>query len=109
MTINELCEKLGLTNIGYDLEDFTIEGVYVGDLLSLVMGEGETNNLWVTVLHHQNVLAVAKLREFSGIIIVTEHELTPDFISLAKREEIPIMKTSLKTYELCKKLIKLGV
>ena len=54
--------KAPLTNI--------VENVYIGDLLSFVMANGKEGALWLTVQKHLNVVAVAELNDFAGIIFV---------------------------------------
>ena len=69
MKVSEIL-KLSLKQINdVDLSN-EIEGVYIGDLLSFVMANGKTGALWLTVQKHLNVIAVADLNDFAGIIFV---------------------------------------
>ncbi|MEG0367321.1 MAG: hypothetical protein RR585_10820, partial [Coprobacillus sp.] len=47
-----------------------VTDIYIGDLLSFVMANGKEGALWMTVQRHLNVIAVAELNEFSGILFV---------------------------------------
>ena len=47
-----------------------IKDVYIGDLLSVVMAHGKEGTLWLTVQKHLNVVAVAQLLDFAGIVFV---------------------------------------
>ena len=61
--------KLALKNDIYVCNiDRDIDNVYVSDLLSYVMAHGEENTLWLTVLKHVNIIAVAQLHDFAGIV-----------------------------------------
>ena len=89
--------KAPLTNI--------VENVYIGDLLSFVMANGKEGALWLTVQKHLNVVAVAELNDFAGIIFVQNS--FPDGDTIAK--EIPLFISQLDAYHLCKQLISLGL
>lgn len=110
MKIRELVESL---NLKMDCEYSNLEreakGVYCCDLLSWVMSHAEKDNVWITVQIHPNIVAVASLLELSCIVV--PEDLAVEEITLKKsvQENIPILKSSLSTYELCLKLGELGV
>lgn len=110
MTINDLLKqtnwKCSTPNLPLDKE---IHGAFVGDLLSWVMGNGEQDQAWITVQVHLNVIAVAKLREFSCIILADGAVLEEDVLQKALEEEIVIIESNLPSFETAKKLIELGV
>lgn len=89
--------------------DMEIKGVYVGDLLSWVMANGESQQAWVTVQGHINIVAVAMLREFSCIIVSDDASISEDTIQKANEEKLCILKTSLTAFEVCKKFIELKI
>ena len=86
--------------------DTEVSGGYMGDLLSVVMGNLEEGQLWITIQSHVNIVAVASLRGASAIVIA--HGFSPDeeTIASAKEEGIVILKTSLAPFEAVKKLVK---
>lgn len=86
-----------------------IEGVYIGDLLSFVMANGKTGALWLTVQKHLNVIAVADLNEFAGIIFVQDSYPDQDTIAKATELEIPLFITSDDAYTMAKELVTLGL
>ena len=108
MKISELLEKTDFALVS-QLHDQEIEGAYVGDLLSFVMGKGGQGNAWVTIQAHKNILAVASLREFSCIIIADDVAINDTFIQDANEEGINVLKSKLPAYETCKVLIDLGI
>ncbi len=69
---------------------------------NIVMGKGKTKAIWLTVLTHQNIIAVASLREFSAIVICEGAKVEGELISLANREGINIFTSSLPIYETSK-------
>ena len=71
MKVRELVEKLNLKVLsGENGLDRDIDGCYVSDLLSDVMGNADMGNVWVTLQTHKNVMAIASLKELSCVILV---------------------------------------
>ncbi|HPT32679.1 MAG TPA: DRTGG domain-containing protein [Prolixibacteraceae bacterium] len=85
----------------------TITGGYVSDLLSDVMGFAQEGQVWVTLQTHQNVVAVASLKDLAAIVLVKGYEPEPDTITHSNEEGIPILGTHLTTYEFTGKLFRL--
>lgn len=102
MKIEELIdEKFKLVNeVSIDKE---VESCYIGDLLSFVMANGKEGCLWLTVQKHLNVIAVAELNDFAGIVFVQDNYPDDDTIAKANELEIPLFTTDLNAYE-CAKL-----
>lgn len=110
MKLSEVTEKLELkVKTASDKLDVEVTGGYASDLLSDVMANARQGNIWVTLQTHQNVVAVAVLRDLSGIIIVNGREPEEETLKKAEEEKIPIMVTELPTFELVGRLYKLGV
>ena len=105
----KLSDIVGLSDfevaVDGDLET-EVSGGYMGDLLSVVMGNLEEGQLWITIQSHVNIVAVASLRGAAGIVIA--HGFSPDeeTIASAKDEGIVIIKTALAPFEAAKKLVK---
>lgn len=109
MNIKELCQVVDLHQIN-DIDSHNeIQGVYIGDLLSFVMANGKEGALWLTVQRHVNVIAVAQLNDFSGIIFVEGVEPDEDTIQQASQLHIPLLNTSDDAYHLSQKLIQAGI
>lgn len=109
MKIKEMLGSIPLrVEVAADL-DQEITGGYVGDLLSHVMAQAKTGNLWVTIQAHQNIVAVATLLDLSGIIIASGLEPTARLLEKAEKEGINIFSSSENSYQLVKKLSKLGI
>lgn len=85
-----------------------IEDVYIGDLLSVVMASGEEGMLWLTVQKHLNVIAIAKLHEFAGIVFVQGYYPDEDTIEKATELQIPLFVTDKDAFAFSKDLIALG-
>ena len=101
MKVQELVDKLGLKVLaGQNGLDREIDGCYISDLLSDVMGNAQEGNIWITLQTHKNVMAVASLKEMSCVILVKDLGANEDTINQANEEELPILQTSLPTFEI---------
>ncbi len=87
-----------LTNI--DIKDVEINSVNTCDLLSFVMANGKKNQAWITILTHQNILAVASLLEMACIIISDGLSVNEDIIKKAEEEGVVIISTKYSNYEI---------
>jgi len=110
MTIMELLSKTDFKLLTPDIDiNGEIEGAFVGDLLSWVMGNSEPKQAWVTVQAHSNVIAVAALREFSCVIICQGAIVGDDIVAMACEEKIPLITTDKSAFEVCGSLVDLGL
>ena len=67
LTLSQVLLDSRLTLIcGEDLEITQVEGFYIGDLLSFVMGKAKKGRLWLTVQAHPNVITIASLLELKS-------------------------------------------
>ncbi len=110
MKLTELVQelKLSVKSAQGDL-DREVTGGYASDLLSDVLANGEPGNLWVTLQIHQNIVAVASMKDFAGIILVNGREPETDTVEKAEAENIAIMVTELPTFDLVGRLYGLGI
>ena len=103
MKVKELVEKLNLKVLsGSDGLDREIEGCYVSDLLSDVMG-----NVWVTLQVHKNVMAIASLKELACVILVKGQTASEDTLEQSNEEGIPFLSTTMETFETAGKIYEL--
>jgi hypothetical protein len=85
----------------------TVSGGYTGDLLSDVMAKSHEGDIWITRQVHQNIVAVASLKDHAGIILVNSCEPAPDTLERAIQENIPIMVSEMNAFELTGKIFHL--
>jgi predicted transcriptional regulator len=105
MTVRELKEKLNLKLFSGETGlDTTLDGGYVSDLLSDVMGHAEMGNVWVTLQTHKNIMAIASLKELAAIILVKGFVPDEDCIQKSNEEGIPILGTNEQTFDITGKL-----
>jgi predicted transcriptional regulator len=71
------------------------------------MANARNGNIWVTRQVHQNTVAVASLKELSAIIVVQGVKPDADTLSRAEKEGIPILGSSLSSFEIVGRIYKL--
>ena len=81
-----------------------VSGGYVSDLLSDVMGEAKKGNVWVTLQGHPNIVAVAAMKDLSGIVLVNGRTPEDETLERANNEDLPIMTTEMRAFNLAGKL-----
>jgi predicted transcriptional regulator len=110
MKVSQVANALSLTvSAGARGLDAEVTGGYSSDMLSCAMAGAGAGNLWVTLQGHLNVVAVATLNELAGVIVTEGKPVSPEALSKADDEGIPILTTRLGTFEVCGMLWELGV
>ncbi len=110
MNIREAVEKLSLdvkTTKGDPGRAVT--GCYISDLLSDVMANAKAGDLWVTLQTHQNIVAVASLKEMAGIVLIGGKEPEKQTVAKAEAENIPILLSQDPAFELVGRLYQMGI
>ena len=105
----EFAKEVGLEPLIETSKEINVEGVYIGDLLSIVMSKAKENYIWITIQTHINIMAVAELLDIGCIIIVENMEVEPDALEKAKELDIPIFKTKESAYQVACKLNNMGI
>ena len=108
MTVRELSERLSLTPLAIGDADREISGVYIGDLLSWVMGRASGDNVWITIMSNINVVAVATLADVSCIILAEGVTLDDNVRSTAEAKGVNVFTSEKTAYELAALLARLG-
>ncbi len=100
MTVKAFADALKLKVLSLPDPDREIDGVYIGDLLSWVMGRAESGNLWITIMSNVNVAAVASLADISAVILA--EGVTPDqgVTEVARGKQINILSSDRSAYEI---------
>ncbi|MBR3841404.1 MAG: hypothetical protein IKM20_09730 [Erysipelotrichales bacterium] len=100
MTVNELSKLMGCTAYGDDEAlNKNVDSLYIGDLLSWVMGHAEADQAWLTVQSHINIIAVALLKEVACVVIIEDAEIPQETLDKANEEHLAILSTPLTAYE----------
>ena len=109
MTVNDLIQALSLTPLALPEGDREAEGVYIGDLLSWVMGRAQSGNVWLTIMSNLNIAAVATLSDVSCILLCEGVTLDESVKATAEAKGINVLTTTMTAYEAAKKLAELGL
>ena len=110
MKLTEIVNVLKLSPMsGSDLMDREVTGAYVSDLLSDVLANAETGNIWITLQTHLNIIPVAAMKELAAIIIVNGRSLEEQTLAKAAEEKVVIAGTDMRAFELAGRLYQLGI
>jgi len=108
MKLKEIVNKLGLKVFTPEISlDVEVNSGYTSDLLSDVMGNSKKGQIWITLQIHQNIIAVAKLKDLAGIILVNDRKPDEPTLEKAKEEGIPILSTPETTFTISGKIYQL--
>jgi len=108
MKLKEIIEKLDfqVLTANSNLETEVSFG-YTSDLLSDVIANSQEGQLWITLQIHQNIIAVAKLKDLAGIILVNSRQPDPETLKKAEEENIALMSTKDTAFVTSGKLYQL--
>jgi serine kinase of HPr protein (carbohydrate metabolism regulator) len=108
MKLKEIVEKLQLKVLtGQDRLETEVTGGYASDLLSDVIANAKGGNLWITLQTHENIIAVAKLRDLAGIVIINNRQPDEETLRRAKEENVPLLCTGEIAFRIAGKLYAL--
>ena len=110
MIVKDLVNKFGLhVAAGQKGLDNLVQGGHCGDLLSEVMGNAPIGCVWLTIQSHQNIVAVAVLREMAAIILTGGGIPDDDTQEKADKEGIPVLQWPGTAFDLAGRLYAAGV
>ncbi len=104
MTVKELLNATDFKALCLPDPDREINGAYIGDLLSWVMGRAQEDNVWITIMSNLNVIAVASLSDVACVLLSENVTLSDELIKTANDKGINVLTTSLATYEAAVKI-----
>ena len=104
MTVIELAAVCGFKALALPNGEREVSGVYIGDLLSWVMGRAKADDAWITIMSNVNVIAVATLSDTSCVIFA--EGVTPDseLVATAMAKGVNLLSSDLPAYETAKAL-----
>jgi hypothetical protein len=107
MTVRELSDICGFEVHSLCDAERSIDGAYVGDLLSWVMGRAEFNDAWITIMSNVNVIAVATLSDVSCVILAEGVRPDAELIEVARAKGVNLLSSPHPTYETAVKISEL--
>jgi len=90
-----------------ELDSVELEGAYVCDMLSDVMGSAKPKQAWITIMKHLNVIAVASMTGIPVIVFAKNSQPDAAVIDKATEESIVLISSPLPSFELAGILYKL--
>ena len=107
MTVSEMAKALDLTPLAVSDGDRTFDGVYIGDLLSWVMGRAKSANVWITIMSNINIVAVASLTDVACIVLAEGVSLDDSVRTTAEQKGVNVYTSEKTAYELAAMLASL--
>ena len=100
MTVRQMADRLSLTTLSEVDAEREIDGVYIGDLLSWVMGRAKSDNAWITIMSNINIVAVASLADVACIILAEGVVPDENVSATALQKGINIYTSDKTAYQL---------
>lgn len=107
MTVSEMATALSLSPIATPEDDRSFDGVYIGDLLSWVMGRAKSGNVWITIMSNINIVAVASLTDVACIVLAEGVSLDDSVRTTAEQKGVNVYTSEKTAYELAAMLASL--
>ena len=99
MTVNELLVRADLTAAALPDGDREVSGVYIGDLLSWVMGRATSGDAWITIMSNRNIVAVATLADTACILLAEGVQPDEGVAALAEEKGINLLLSETSAYD----------
>ena len=110
MNLQQIVNELALqVRSGRSALNREVRRGYASDLMSDVIAHGQEGDLWVTLHGHQNVVAVAAMKELAAVVLVNGREPEPDTLAKAGEQGLPLLVSELPAFELIGRLHRLGL
>lgn len=109
MKICEIANALRLRPLAISDGEREANGVYIGDLLSWVMGRASSDNVWITIMSNINIVAVASLADVACIVLAEGVTLEENVRATAEQKGVNVYTTDQTAYEVASALASLGL
>jgi hypothetical protein len=111
MHLEDIIQKLNLKVLTepVDFSTIPVNSGYCSDLLSCVMTGAAPEGLWITLMAHGNIVAVAALLDLSAIIITEDAQPDTDTINRANEKGVTMLSTSASNFTVIGQLWELGL
>ena len=111
MNLKEIQNQLQLKTLTVPVnsESIEIRRGYTSEMLSCVMTGALSGSVWVTLMAHNNIVAVASLLDIPAIIITENAQPDELTVARAREKEIALLSTPRPTFEIVGKLWEMGI
>ena len=111
MYLQELIDHLELKILtqNKNFSSVPVKSGYCSDLLSCVMTGASPEGVWITLMAHSNILAVAALLDLSAIIITEDAQPNAETINQANQKGVTMLSTPSDNFKTIGRLWELGL
>ncbi len=111
MQLQNIIEQLDLTVLTEprDFREIPVTSGYCSDLLSCVMTGAKPDGMWITLMAHSNIVAVAALLDLAAIIITEDAQPDADTLAKANEKGVTLLSTSESNFTAIGHLWDLGL
>lgn len=111
MTLNEIIQTLNLRVLTEtkNFSEIVVKSGYCSDLLSCVMTGAEPEGVWITLMAHSNIVAVAALLDLAAIIITEDAQPDQETIDKANEKGVIMLSTPYPNFHIIGELWELGL
>ena len=111
MNLQDIIDHLNLKTLSQpkDFATVPVKSGYCSDLLSCVMTGASPEGVWVTLMAHSNIVAVAALLDLSAIIITEDAQPDPQTIEQANQKGVTLLSTTADNFATIGKLWEMGL
>ena len=111
MHLEEIINKLDLKVVSepVDFSAIPVSSGYCSDLLSCVMTGAAPEGVWITLMAHGNIVAVAALLDLSAIIITENAQPDADTTNRANEKGVILLSTPASNFTVIGQLWDLGL
>jgi hypothetical protein len=111
MHLEEIIKKFDLKVLTTpkDFSAIPVKSGYCSDLLSCVMTGAETDGVWITLMAHGNIVAVAALLDLAAIIITEDAQPDQETIVKANEKGVTLLSTCVPNFTMVGQLWELGL
>ena len=93
MRVTELAARSDMNCLCLPNDEREITGVYIGDLLSWVMGRAPADSAWITIMSNTNVAAVATLADVACVILAEGVSPDEELLQTAKNRGVNLFSS----------------
>ncbi len=111
MILQDIIDRLQLKVLTnpISLRDCEVSQGYISDMLSCVVAGAPNGCLWVTLLAHNNIIAVASLLDIPAIIITENAQPDQATLGLANEKGVDLLSTPKPSFEIVGQLWEMGI
>ncbi len=105
MTLRELAKLLrwDVQSEGSGLDE-AVRGGYCGDLLSHALASAKAGDVWITIQHHANVVAVVQVANLAGIVLACGVRAADGVVERAREAGVSVFSSPDSAFDLAGKV-----